>query len=76
MWGDKYRLWDIAQLIRIIKRETGKRLRWPIIILDYYHIVVGIGWIAVGEGFGRRYKDKVREVEEAEIEEGKDILEL
>ena len=76
VWGDEQEPWDIARLTRIIKRETGKRLRWLITTLDYRHVAVGIGRVAIGESFGWGYKDEVGEVEEAEIEEGKHLLEL
>ena len=76
IWGDEHGPWDTAQLTRIIKRETGKRLGWPMTTLDYRHVAVGIGRVAVGEGFGRGYEDEIGEVEEAEVKDGKHLLEL
>jgi hypothetical protein len=77
IWGDEHGPWDTARLTRIIKRETGKRLGWAMTTLDYRHVAVGIGRMAVGEGFGRGYEDEMGEVEEAEVEEeGEHLLEL
>ena len=76
VWGDEQGPWDTARLTRIIKRETGKRLGWSMTTLDYRHVAVGIGRVAVGESFGRGYEDEVGEVEEAEVEDGEHLLEL
>ena len=46
------------------------------ITLDYCYIAVGIGRVAVSKSFSRGYKDEVGEVEEAEVEDGKHLLEL
>jgi hypothetical protein len=69
--------WETDWLTRVLKRETGKRLRVPLHTLDYRHSAVGIGRVKVGEAFGRGYKDEVGEVEEAEVDKGgEDVLEL
>jgi hypothetical protein len=39
-------------------------------------MAVGIGRVAISESFSRGYEDKVGEVGEAEVEDGKHLLEL
>ena len=46
------------------------------ITLDYRYIAVGISRVAISKSFSRGYKDKVGEVEEAEVEDGEHLLEL
>jgi hypothetical protein len=61
----------------VLKQETGKQLRVLLHTLDYQHLAVGIRQVKVGEAFGRGYKDKVGEVEEAKVDKGsKDVLKL
>jgi len=56
-------------MTRMLKRETGKRLKTTLTTLDYRHVSVGIGRVVVGEAFGRGYQDEVGEIEEAEVDE-------
>jgi hypothetical protein len=77
VWSDVQGAWEMDWLTRVLKQETGKRLRILLHTLDYWHTAIGIGRVNVGGVFGKGYKDKVGEVEEAEVDEGgEDVLEL
>jgi hypothetical protein len=48
-------VWDTSWLIRVLKREIGKRLGVVLHTLEYQHTVVGIRQVKVGELFSRGY---------------------
>ena len=63
--------------MRVLKRETAKRLRVKLHTLDYRHTAVGVRREKVGQTFSRGYDDDVREVEEEEVNNNsEDIVEL
>jgi hypothetical protein len=77
VWSNENSPWETDRLTRVLKRETGQRVRVPLHTLDYRHAAVGIGREKVGKGFSKGYDDDIGEVEEAEVnEEGEDIIEL
>jgi hypothetical protein len=77
VWSNENSPWETDRLTRLLKRETGQRVRVPLHTLDYRHAAVGIGREKVGKGFSKGYDDDIGEVEEAEVnEEGEDIIEL
>jgi hypothetical protein len=77
VWSNENSPWETDRLTRLLKRETGQRVRVPLHTLDYRHAAVGIGRKKVGKGFSKGYDDDIGEVEEAEVnEEGEDIIEL
>jgi hypothetical protein len=55
IWGDLEGAWSTDRLIKVLKREIGKRLGVELHTLGYRYIVVGIGRVKVGESFGRGY---------------------
>ena len=69
IWGDSQGVWSTDRLTRVLKRETGKRLGVELNMLGYRHTAVGIGWVKVGESFGRGYQDEVGEIDEVEVDE-------
>jgi hypothetical protein len=77
VWSNENSPWETDRLTRVLKRETGQRVRVPLHTLDYRHAAVGIGREKVGKGFSKGYDDDIGEVEEAEVnEKGEDIIEL
>jgi hypothetical protein len=77
IWGDSEGAWSTDRLTKVLKRETGKRLRVELHTLGYRHTAVGISRVKVGESFGRGYQDEVGEIDEAEVdEEQEDIIKL
>jgi hypothetical protein len=77
VWSNENSPWETDRLTRLLKRETGQRVRVPLHTLDYRHAAVGIGREKVGKGFSKGYDDDIGEVEEAEVnEKGEDIIEL
>jgi hypothetical protein len=62
-------------LIRIIIRESQKRLGTRLTIYDYRHVAISIGREVIGKQFARGYIEETTKVEEAKVEDD-DTLEI
>jgi hypothetical protein len=62
-------------LIRIIVRESQKRLKTCLTTHDYRYVAISISRKVIGKQFARGYTEETIEVEEAEVEDN-DVLEM